>query len=80
VSEVEENLDTLGDDVVTLMATDAGYETDAAGVMLVRGMIQTLGRGRAIRYFLTRNHDSTRYMASIAANGAAGRSVGKFSR
>jgi hypothetical protein len=80
VSQVEENLNSLSDDIVTFMASNAGYETDAARVMLVRGMIETLGWGRAIRYFLTRYHQSARNMASIAANGAAGRLVGILSR
>ena len=35
--QVEQNLNSLADDVVTFLAADAGDEADPAGVVLVRG-------------------------------------------
>jgi hypothetical protein len=45
VGEVDEELDAFGDDVVGFVAFDAGDETDAAGVVLVAGVVEALGGG-----------------------------------
>jgi len=45
VCEVDEDLDAFGDDVVGFVAFDAGYEPDAAGVVLVAGVVESLGGG-----------------------------------
>jgi hypothetical protein len=39
VRQVEQDLDSFGYDVVTFMASDVGYESDAAGVMLLRRVV-----------------------------------------
>jgi hypothetical protein len=39
VGQVEQNLDSFGYDVVTFVASNVGYEPDAAGVMLLRRMV-----------------------------------------
>jgi hypothetical protein len=56
VSQVEQHLDSLVYDVVTFVAANVSYESDPAGVMLLRRMIQTLGGGSTIRFFPTRRH------------------------
>ena len=45
VFQVDENLDRLADDVVLLAVLQIGDEADAAGVVLVAGVVQPL-RGR----------------------------------
>ena len=45
VGEVDEYLNAFGDDVVGFVAFDAGDETDAAGVVLVAGVVKALGGG-----------------------------------
>jgi hypothetical protein len=39
VRQVEQNLDSFGYDVVTFMASYVGYESDTAGVVLLRRMV-----------------------------------------
>ena len=46
VGQVDEDLDAFGDDVVGFVAFDAGDEADAAGVVLVAGVVQPLWGGR----------------------------------
>jgi hypothetical protein len=43
--EVQQDLDSLADNFVTLVAVDAGYKADAASIVLVRRIIEALGRG-----------------------------------
>ena len=43
--EIDEDLDTLGHDVVGFLALDMDDETDAAGVMLVRAVVQAFIHG-----------------------------------
>ena len=45
--QVEQNLNSLADDVVALMAADAGDKPDAASVVLVRRVVETLRRQEA---------------------------------
>jgi hypothetical protein len=45
VGQVDQDLDALSDNVVGFVALDAGYETDAAGVVLVAGVIEALRGG-----------------------------------
>jgi hypothetical protein len=69
VGQVEQDLDSLLYDLVAFVAEKVGHESDAAGVVLVRRMVQTLGGGRAVRLFSTRRHGRD------AAYFAASRSV-----
>ena len=46
--QVQQHLNSLADDVVTFMAANAGDKADAAGVVLVRGIVETLRGGQAI--------------------------------
>ncbi len=46
--QVEQNLNSLADDVVTFLAADAGDKPDAAGVVLVRRVVETLGGRQAV--------------------------------
>jgi hypothetical protein len=48
MGKVEKDLNPLADDVVTLLAIDAGDEPDTAGIMLVRGVVETLCGRQAI--------------------------------
>jgi hypothetical protein len=56
MGKVEKDLNALLNDVVTLCARDAGDEPDPAGVMLMRGVIETLSRGKAVGRVETRHH------------------------
>ena len=75
--EVLEDLQTLLDDRVRLAPRDVGHETDAAGIVLVRGRVQTrrrrrvdfLLRGR--RPVLDLAHDVPRLCHPKAKNTAA---------
>ncbi len=42
--QVNQDLHSLDDDVVGLHALDVDYKADTAGIMLVAGVIKTLGR------------------------------------
>src|SRR5690348_4554682 len=44
VRKIQQDLNSLTDDVVTFTAANAGYKPDSARIMLVRGVIETLGR------------------------------------
>ena len=44
VGEVQKNLNSFPDDVVTFAAADAGYEPDAARIMFVRRVVEALRR------------------------------------
>ena len=41
--QVQQDLDSLADNFVTLVAVDAGYKSDTAGIVLVRRIIKALG-------------------------------------
>ena len=61
VGQVEQDLDSLAYNFVTFLATDVGHESDSAGIVLLRGVVQTLsGRGAsgslASRVLQTRRH------------------------
>src|SRR3972149_1204506 len=50
VAEVDEHLQPLGDDLVRALAADVGDEADAAGIVLLRGVVEALLLGaRQIR-------------------------------
>jgi hypothetical protein len=55
VREVEQNLDSLGYDFVTLMSANVGHEADPAGVVFLCRMVQALGAGRAAGIVRTRH-------------------------
>src|SRR6202030_1962816 len=40
--QVQQHLNSLADNIVTLLAADAGHKPDPAGVVLVRGVVETL--------------------------------------
>ena len=61
--QVDENLDALAYNVMTLVAANVDYESDTTGVMLLRRMIKTLGKRRSGRLFSTRRHG---HVGSIA--------------
>ena len=44
MGEVDENLESLLNDVVGLAALDVSYKADAASIMLVLGVVETLFR------------------------------------
>jgi hypothetical protein len=48
VVEVLQDLQALLDDRVALVALDMGDETDAAGIVFIGGIVQTLGNHEAI--------------------------------
>src|SRR4029077_5794474 len=56
VRQVEQHLDSLAYDFVTLVAANIGHESDPAGIVLLRRMVEALSGGRAIRIFQTRRH------------------------
>src|SRR5271165_3448970 len=59
--QVEQYLNSFADDVVTFMAADAGDKTDAAGVVLVRWVVEALGGRQAIfRVETRRRHPGIR--------------------
>jgi hypothetical protein len=78
--QVQKNLDALRYDFVTFVAADVGNKSNPTGVMLLRGMIQTLGRRWTIRNFLTLRHHLLCDTALLAANVAACRPPGLESR
>src|SRR6266849_4992046 len=51
VRQVEQHLDSLAYDFVTFMAANVGHESDPAGIVLLRRMVQTLSGRRTIRFF-----------------------------
>ena len=52
VLEVGEHLDSLFHDGVALLAANAGDKTEAAGIMLVGRVVQTLGRRQSVGVLL----------------------------
>jgi len=42
VGQVDEDLNSLFDDLMAFLATNAGYKADAASVVLVRWVVKTL--------------------------------------
>jgi len=75
VRQVEQHLDSLAYDIVTFVAANVGYESNPAGVVLLRRMVQTLGGRRTIRFFEARRHGHVGSMSIIAAKSAAFGSV-----
>src|SRR5690348_6507672 len=47
--QIQKDLDSFRDDVVALFAIDAGYKPDAAGVVLMRGIVESLRSRQTIR-------------------------------
>ena len=66
VRQVEQHLDSLTYDFVTFVAANVGDESDSAGVVLLRRMVQTLSGRRSIRFVLTRHHSVVGIVASAA--------------
>ena len=66
VGQVDKNLDSLADNVVALMAADAGDEPDAARVVLVRGIVETLRRRDAGGRVETRHHGLRRVIEFLS--------------
>ena len=48
MGQIQQDLNSLANDVVTLVAADAGDKPDAAGIVLVRRVVETLGGRQAI--------------------------------
>jgi hypothetical protein len=48
VSQIDQDLNSLLDDLMTLFATDTGDKTNAAGIVLVRRVVKTLRRRQAV--------------------------------
>jgi hypothetical protein len=46
VGKVDQDLDPLHDDVMRLLAVDPGHKADAASIMLMPGMVESLGTGQ----------------------------------
>ena len=46
--QVQQDLNSLFDDVVTLLTANAGDKPDAAGVMLMRRIVEALSGGQAV--------------------------------
>jgi len=44
VGQVDQNLNSLLNDLMTLIAANAGYKPDTAGIVLVRRVVKTLRR------------------------------------
>jgi hypothetical protein len=66
VRKVEQHPDSLTYDSVTFVAADAGHESDPAGVVFLRGMVQPLSGRRSIGFVLTRHHSIVCIVASAA--------------
>src|SRR5208283_882362 len=49
VGKIDENLDAFADDVVAFLSAHVGDESDAAGIVLVARIVQSLGRRKAVR-------------------------------
>ena len=47
VRQVDEDLNPLLDNVVRFLSLDVGHETNAAGIVFMAGMIETLGLGQS---------------------------------
>ena len=58
VGEVDEYLNSLADYVVAFVAADAGYKSDAACVVLVRGIVQSLDRRKTVDEGVPRHYCS----------------------
>jgi hypothetical protein len=56
VCEVEQHLDSLADNLVTFLPADAGDEPDPTGIVLLRGIVQTLRRRQTVFRVETRHH------------------------
>ncbi len=54
--QVEQHLDALLYDVMAFVAANIGYEANSTGIVLLRGVVQTLGGRRSIRFVATRRH------------------------
>ena len=65
MGQVEQDLNSLVYDVVTFVAANISYEADAAGVMLLRRVVQTLGGWGCVRVLGTGSHHIVCNMASI---------------
>jgi hypothetical protein len=66
--EVDEDLNSLGDDVMGLTALDVGNETNPAGVALEARMVEALGPGQTRRYNIILHID---FLPSYAERGRA---------
>ena len=75
VRQIEQYLNSLAYDFMAFVAANIGHEPDPAGVVLLRRMVETLGRRKAIRFFCMRRHGHICSMGMVEANWAASRSV-----
>src|SRR6185312_11477188 len=48
VRQIDQHLNSLFDDLMTLLAANAGYKAHPAGVVLVRRVIETLARRQSV--------------------------------
>jgi len=76
VGEIDEYLNSLADYVVAFVAADAGYKADAARVVLVGGIVQSLGGRKTVdgavpRHFLISTKDAISRVAETVHHRAA---------
>ena len=70
VRQIEQHLDSLFYNFVAFVAANVGHESDSAGVVLLRRMVQPLGGWRAIRFLPTRRHGHVcMHLASLRVPG-----------
>jgi len=68
VVDVLEDLERLGDDRVGLVSLDVGHEAQAAGVMLLRGVVQAIA-AQVIQLFVLVVAEGRRGMRGARAGG-----------
>jgi hypothetical protein len=78
VGEVEQYLDSLTYDFVTLVAANVGHESNAASVVLLGRMVQPLSGRMSIRFVLTRHHYYSIVCIVASAAYAAGTQTRNF--
>ncbi len=71
MGQVEEHLDALAYDVMTFVAANIGDESDSAGIVFLRRMVQALGGRRSSRFVATRHHGHVCRIGSSAAPAAS---------
>jgi len=75
VRQVDQHLNPLAYDVVTLVAANVGDESDPASILLLRRMVQTLGGWWTVRFLSVHRHIDIRSMPELAAFTAVSVSV-----
>jgi hypothetical protein len=61
--KIDQNLDSLGDDIVGSVAVNVHDEADATRVTLVPGMIQARWRGQTLRCVVVEHDGKTRFLS-----------------